>query len=77
MSKVTFEETWLGGASSGKFFADALAIAPLVASKRAPSKIDGKLIYVYGNCPEHKQVKTAARKNEKLVQDIAFTQEEH
>jgi len=75
MSKSKVAATWLGGASVKKTCADAVAIVPHITMKQIPFKIYGKLIYVHADCAEHKQMRTAARKNEKLVQETVSHQE--
>ena len=68
------EQIWLGGASSeGTIFAIALALIPHDTFGRISSINCGKLIYVHGECPKHKQVNEAARKSEKFVQEVFFS----
>jgi hypothetical protein len=78
MSKsVLSEQIWLGGDSSeGTIFAIALALIPHDTFRRISSITCGKLIYIHGECPKHKQVNAAARKSGKFVQEVFSVAEE-
>ena len=76
MSKITISTTRLGGASSNNAScADGPDNIPYIAVKQIRSKINGKLKYVHADCPEHKHVRSIARKSEKFVQEIIFNHE--
>ncbi len=74
MSKsVPSQQIWLGGADSkGKTSDIALALNPHGSFGRIASKNYVKLIYVHGECPQHKQVETAAGNSEIFVQEPFF-----
>jgi hypothetical protein len=76
MSKTTLAKTRLGGASSkSTSHANSLAIIAIDVFKHLRTVIYGKFIYVQVDCPEHKQVRTIARKSGKLVQNIISPEE--
>jgi hypothetical protein len=76
MSKTVLTTTRLGEAGSDAIsYANALAMNPYVIVKHLGTKICGKFIYVQGDCPEHKQLRTIAIKSGKLVQNIISPEE--
>jgi len=69
---MMFASTRLGGAGSDiTSYAIAVVIIPHIVVKHLRAKICGKLIYFQAECAEDKQVRTLARKSEKLVQVIS------